>query len=116
MDCKFSPIVRGITYIIFVITQYLHLYTDGFKKDSLQTECPFRYGDLVPVTKIGRTFTVIWMLIGLVITSMVVGNLSSILTIDFAIGKPRIEATGRVRKYFFLNWNDKRKTKTKCQF
>ena len=43
---------------------------------------------MAPKTSIGRMHGVIWMIIGLVLTSMVVGNISSILTVEFVF-QPR---------------------------
>jgi len=43
------------------------------------------YGDLTPITKLGKTFTIIWMLIGLVLTSMIVGGLSSAFSVEFVL-------------------------------
>ena len=42
-----------------------------------------RYGDLTPITKMGKFLGMVWMLIGLVLTSIVIGNISSIFAIEF---------------------------------
>ena len=44
----------------------------------------FRYGDRVAITIPGKIFSIIWTLYGLVITGMLVGNLTSALTASVA--------------------------------
>ena len=39
-----------------------------------------RYGDITPKTILGRLFTVIWTLVGVVLTALIVGQITNSLT------------------------------------
>eukprot|EP00795_Rhopilema_esculentum_P002629 gene2630-826_t len=54
------------------------------------------YGDLVPKTKKGRIYTVAWTAMGLVLTSMIIGNLSSLMAIDFVFKPVTASTNGKV--------------------
>ena len=59
-----------------------HLVGDRFL-EYISSRCwydVYRYGDIAPKTKLGRIFTVIWTLIGIVLTSLVVGQIVNSLT------------------------------------
>lgn len=49
------------------------------------------YGDRVPVTVAGRIFAIMWTLYGLVITGLVVGNLTSALTASVAFSLNEVD-------------------------
>ena len=55
----------------------------------------FSYGDLVPKTKKGKIYTVAWTAVGLVFTSMIIGNLSSLLAIDFVFKPITVSSNGK---------------------
>jgi len=54
------------------------------------------YGDITPVTKMGKLHAAIWMLIGLVLTSMITGNLAGLFMIDFVFHPIAIESNEKV--------------------
>ena len=56
----------------------------------------FRYGDLTPITKLGKMLTMIWMLVGLVLTSMIVGGLSSAFSVEFVLQPSQDTGRGKV--------------------
>ena len=46
----------------------------------------------------GKLHAMTWMLVGLVLTSLVIGNVSSIFSIDFVYKPQSFDATGKVSK------------------
>jgi hypothetical protein len=54
------------------------------KKSEQVTSSTHRYGDRAPTTVQGRIFSIVWTLYGLVITGILVGNLTSSLTASVA--------------------------------
>jgi hypothetical protein len=50
----------------------------------------FRYGDRFPITRAGRIFAIIWALIGISISSIMIGSICSSLTVtvvkEFGVG------------------------------
>ena len=46
----------------------------------------------------GKLHAMSWMLVGLVLTSLVIGNVSSIFSIDFVYKPQSFDATGKVSK------------------
>lgn len=50
---------------------------------------PFSYGDRYPKTFIGRVYIIIWTLLGLAITGIVTGSLTSSLNAVSVVAKPK---------------------------
>ena len=67
-----------------IVTRFIWIY------------CICRYGDLTPKTVFGKLHAMTWMLIGLALTSMVTGNLSSIFSMEFVF-EPSSHMTSKDR-------------------
>ena len=62
------------------------------------------YGDRVPITIAGRIFAIMWTLYGLVITGLVVGNLTSALTASVAFSLNEVDLyQAKVSQSWFIS-------------
>ena len=59
-----------------------------------------RYGDITPKTILGRLFTVIWTLVGIVLTALIVGQIANSLTTRIAQTPDLVRSNSAKEKVF----------------